>query len=245
MARAVSKTKTKKKRWIPIHAPKSFNSAMLGETLVADPSVVQDKSITMNLMILMNDPKRQSYTIRFDVTNVKENRAETQVIGLAMTPSGVKRLIRRRRDRVDDSFVLRIAGGRLVRVKPMIVTRNKSSKAAQRDIRLTVRERLRDIYAKMRFDDIVHDIIEHKTQRLLKDICNKSHPIRNAEIREVVILPQDRQLSKEMIEEMEKEAEEEAARREQLEKAAAAAAVEEEKVPKAKKKAPKKEEKEK
>ncbi len=243
MAKAVAKTKVKKKKWMSIHAPKSFNSVFLGETHVQEANSVLNKSVTMNLMVLLDDPKKQHYTIRFDVTQVKDGKADTQVIGLKMNPSSIKRLIRRRRDRIDDSFVVRIAGGRLVRVKPMLITRNLSSKAAQTDIRLTVRGKLRDHFQKMKFDDIVHDLIEMKTQRMVKDICNKTHPLRSVEIREIIVLPQDRKLTKEAIEEMEKEAAEESTRREQLQQAAAAAAVDADEPPKKtpkKKAAPKK-----
>jgi ribosomal protein S3AE len=222
----VAKTKIKKKHWVPIHAPQSFDGVLLGETLVTETEQVSTKSVTMNLMILLDDPRKQQYTIRFDVTRVKDGRADTQVIGLRMTNPGIRRLIRRNRDKIDDSFVVRIAGDRLVRVKPMIVTQNKSSKAAQTEIRLKVREKLREHYAKMRFDAIVQEAIQIKTQRLLKDICSNTHPIRTAEIRELIVLPQDRKLDQEMLDKIEKEAAEEEEKRQQIASAAAVASVE-------------------
>ena len=242
-----ARTKVKKKTWVPIHAPASFNNILLGESHVTEKEQVLTKSVTSNLMIVADDPRKQSYTVRFDVTDLKDGKANTQVISIGMTPSAVKRLIRRHRDKIMDSFVTRIAGDRLIRVKPLIITRNPSSKAAQTEIRLKVKETLRDMYKKMKFDDIVQDVIQVKTQRLLKDICGKTHPIRTADIKELTVLPQDRKLSAEMVAQMEKEAAEEAEKREQLKAAAQAAMVEKEKAPKKKtpKKAPKKEPEEK
>ncbi|HIH25139.1 TPA: hypothetical protein HA251_08965 [Candidatus Woesearchaeota archaeon] len=221
-------SKVKKKHWAPILAPKSFDHAVIGECFIAENEELLKKSITTNLMVITDDPRKQGYSVRFDVKEVKEGRAHTQVVGIEMTPSAIKRLIRRGRDKVDDSFVVRIGGGRLVRVKPTLVTNTKASKSAQTEIRMTVRKRLRDMYAKMRFDDIVKDIIEMKTQRMLRDLCSKTHPLRSADIRFITIVPKDRKMTAEMEEIMEKEVAEEDARRAQLASAAAAAGVGEE-----------------
>jgi small subunit ribosomal protein S3Ae len=222
------KTKIKKKHWAQILAPKAFDSIILGETHVSEKEQMLTKHITANLMVLTDDPRKQGYNIRFEVKEVKDGKAHTQVIGMDMTPSAVKRLIRRGRDKVDDSFVLRIGGGRLVRVKPTLVTNTKASKNTQTEIRLTVRKRLRDMFAKMRFDDIIKDIIDMKTQRSLRDLCTKTHPIRSADIREIIIVPSDRKMTAEMEALLEKEAAEEDTRRAQLASAAAVASVGEE-----------------
>lgn len=225
------KTRLKKKHWVPIYAPKSFSEVFLGETSVMENERVPGKSITANLMVLTDDPRKQSYNVRFDIVGVKEGKAQTQVIGIEMMPSAVKRLIRRNRDKIDDSFIVRIAGGRKIRIKPVLVTKTKASNSAQTRIRLLVREKLTELYRKMRFDDIVLDIIDMKTQRLLRDMCSKIHPVRSADIRELVVSVGDRKITPAMAELMEKEVAEEEARRAQIASAAAAASVQDENVP--------------
>jgi len=225
------KSKVKKKHWAQILAPKLFDSMVLGETNIGEKEEMLKKSVTANLMVLTDDPRKQGYNVRFDVKEVKDGKAHTQVVGIDMTPSAIKRLIRRGRDKIDDSFVVRIGGGRLVRVKPVLVTSTKASRAAQTEMRLAVRKRVRDTFAKMRFDDIVKDIIDMKTQRVLRDLCSKTHPVRSVDIRELIILTQDRTMNAEMEALLEKEATEEDARRAQMAAAAAAASVSEESAP--------------
>lgn len=231
--------KVKKKHWAQILAPKVFDNVIIGEAHIYEKEELLGKSVSTNLMTITDDPRKQGFSIRFDVKEVKDGKGYTQVVGVSMTPSAVKRLMRRGRDKVDDSFLLKIAGGRLVRVKPVMVTNTKCSKAAQTDIRLTVRKRLRDHFARMRFEDISKEIVDGKLQRMLKDLCNKTHPIRSSDIRELIVLPQDRKISLEMSEQIEKEVAEEDARRAQLASAAAAAGVSEEVAP-AKSRKPKK-----
>jgi ribosomal protein S3AE len=226
-AAKTKQTKVKKKHWVPIYAPKSFNSIPLGETLVDEAAKVASKSVTTSLMALTDDPRRQGYNVRFDVTDVKDGKAHTQVIAMIMTPGTIKRLIRRHRDKVSDSFVMRIAGGRTVRIKPLLVTKTKASKSAQTQIRSTTRGLLRESFQKMRFEDVVLDIVDGKPQRQLRDVCSKTHPVRSADIREIIVLPENRAMTKEMHDLTEQEASEDEARKAQLASAAAAASADE------------------
>lgn len=239
---AEAKTKIKKKQWVQIIAPKLFDNALLGETHVNEKEQVLAKNISANLMTLTDDPRKQAYNVRFDIAELKDGKAHTQVVGIGMTPSAVRRLIRRGRDKIDDSFVMKIAGGRMVRIKPVLITGTKASKAAQTEMRLTTRKRMRDLYGKMRFDDLVKDVIESKTQRLIKDLCAKTHPLRSADIREAFILPNDRKMTQEMKEQIEREFAEEEARRAQIASAAAAASVGEETAPAPRSRKPKRKE---
>ena len=59
-------TKIKKKNWYQIVAPKIFNGAMLGETIVYDQNAMVGKTVTQNLMNLTNDSKRQNVNIKFE-----------------------------------------------------------------------------------------------------------------------------------------------------------------------------------
>ncbi|MBR9703742.1 hypothetical protein GOV10_06890, partial [Candidatus Woesearchaeota archaeon] len=92
--RKVTKTKVKKKKWMPVVAPKIFNNAVLGETHIQDDAQVLRKSITLNLSTVMNDMRKQGYLVRFDVVKLHEGKAITALTGMNMTPSGMKRLIR-------------------------------------------------------------------------------------------------------------------------------------------------------
>ena len=227
MADAKAVTKAKKKAWVPIHAPKAFDNAFLGETIVNEREALVGKSVTANLMVLTDDPRKQAYNVRFDITAVKDGKAQTQAIGFLMTPSGVKRLIRRNRDKIDDSFTVRIAGGRTIRVKPVLVTKTKASAGAQSKMRLAVRAKLQESWKRMRFEDIVLEVIDGKAGRLMRDACNRTHPTRSCDIRELIIVPANREMTPEMRALAEQEAAEEEARRTQLANAAAAAGVEE------------------
>jgi len=185
----VKAAKVRKKKWIPVLAPKIFNNAHMGDTHVGEEEEVLRKGMTLNLSTVMGDMRKQGYVARFDITKIHEGKAYASLTGLVMTPSGTKRLLRRGRSKIEDSFLVRLKDERIVRVKPLLVTISRCSKAAQTSIRLSVREKLKEVLANSTLDSFVNEIIGVKIQRVLKDIGNKHHPTRSADIRAIVLLP--------------------------------------------------------
>jgi len=217
MAPTKQQAKIKKKKWVPLIAPKVFNNVVLGETYVTENEQILTKSITLNLLPVLNDMRKQSYEARFDVTDVKDGQAKTALVGLTMTPSAVKRLIRRGRDKIEDSFLAKLKTDQVVRVKPVIITANLCSKQTQTVIRMDVRQRLIEVLAGSTVDGFVKEIIDNKIQRIIKDAANAHHPVRSTDIRSIILLPKDKVTLKEtealVEEDLELKAREEAERR--------------------------------
>jgi len=97
--------KIKKKTWFEIIAPKIFRNASLGETLVADKEQLIGKEITASLANITGDMKRQSTIIKFKITELKEDKAITDITGYSILLTHIKRMVRKGRERVDSSFV--------------------------------------------------------------------------------------------------------------------------------------------
>lgn len=202
--KATKTAKVKKKKWVPVLAPKIFNNVLLGETNVTEDEQIMKKSVKLNLGTVTNDMRKQGFLVRFDIIKLKEGKAYTALTGIAMTPSGMKRLIRRGRSKVEDSFLARLKDGEVVRVKPVVVTINSASKAAQTSIRLAIREKVKDILGKSTLDSFVNEVLQNKIQKLLKEVANKSHPTRTADIKAIQLLPKSKgNLGAEELEELE------------------------------------------
>lgn len=194
-------TKSKiKKKWVQIIAPKSFNSIPLGESLIGNLESLKNKSITANLMTLTNNMRNQSVEIRFDVIKVFEGKGISAVTGYRLLPSHLKRIVRRGRSKIGDSFVVRTATGRLVRIKPIVITVNHVSSSVATSIRLLIREKVKELLAVTSFDKLVQDMIGFKLQRALKDVVVKIHPVKSVEINACFLLPEGSSGAKEVSE---------------------------------------------
>jgi ribosomal protein S3AE len=177
----------KKKVWLPIIAPALFNNQPIGEMYVEEPAQAIGRRVTVSLMTLTNDPQRQNVLISFDVAKTDNNHLQTKVFGYKITPPAVRKMMRRGRDRVDDSFVVKCNDGVAVRVKPVLITRGRAKGGALAHLRKQLRiSTIRGI-AKLSFLDFIKDLVAHKFQRELHDSLRKVYPLQVCELRDVHI----------------------------------------------------------
>jgi len=183
MAKQVLAQKKKKKKWYPIYAPKIFNNQLIGESLVASPEDLKGKYINANLSTITNDMKKQKINIKLKVTSVKDGKGHADVIGLQLIQTFVKRLIRRGRTKIDDSFTAKTKEGIKVRIKPLIITNTNCVRSTASQIRMEARKQLKETISKQPFITSVEDIINGKIQRSLKEQLSKIFPLRSVDIR--------------------------------------------------------------
>ncbi|MBN1502214.1 hypothetical protein JW930_01610 [Candidatus Woesearchaeota archaeon] len=195
MAKRVVKTvKRKKKKWYPIVAPKIFNNTIIGESLLYEPESAIGRTTTVNLMQLTGDIKTQGINIEFLIIGVMDNKLDTKITQYELTPTVVKRYVRRNNTRIDDSFVAKSADNTELRVKPFILTRGDVATLKEQAIRRRVKEEITNYFRKTNYDEIFNNVIKYALQKTLRDKLSKLHPIKSCEIR--VLKPETRKIKK-------------------------------------------------
>ena len=177
----------RKKRNIPIEANKVFNNAFLGETLVEDAKLLLGRSISSNLMLLTNDMKKQNTTVKFKITNIVNNKAVAEPVGYSIANASIKRLIRRGKARVDISFLCKTKDNRTVRIKPIIITKNCTTKRVLTALRNNCSILITNHIKETNYADLFLDIVNSKLQRNLFDQLKKIYPLKTVEIRALLI----------------------------------------------------------
>lgn len=178
-------TKRKKKVWVPIYAPKMLNDAYLGESLVSDKDAMVGKSLTLNLSIFTRDMKKQSTDVSFRVKSVVDNKGLTDVTGLSLTNSYVKRLVRRGKSKVEDSFLAVTKDGFTLRIKPIVITNNLVNSEIKSKIRSIAKEELTNLAAGNNVEDVYEVLLAQKIQKELKDKMSKLYPLRYVDVRQI------------------------------------------------------------
>jgi small subunit ribosomal protein S3Ae len=176
-------TKLKKKEWFQILAPKSFNSALIGETLASEASELMGRPVSVNLMVITNNFKHQNINVTFIVDNISGDKATTQAHGCELMTASVKRLIRRRREHIFDSFVVETKEKKSVTFKPLLITRGAATNSVVTKIRLTARNFIANYASKNDFDTLFRDVAFGKLQKMLSDRIKKICPLRSCDIR--------------------------------------------------------------
>jgi len=179
----MAKVKIAKKEWYPIIAPKVFQNAVLGETTVYEPQQMMGKGLSMNLMSLTNDSKRQNININFEVVDVQNGRGIANVVGYGMVQSSIRRLMRRNIERMDMSFLCRTSDNRDLRVKPLLITRSATKGSVVAKIRRTAQDFIAKYIGSASYDSLINDLVAQKLQASLRKEINKIYPLKVCEIR--------------------------------------------------------------
>jgi ribosomal protein S3AE len=179
----LKQTKVKKKRWYTIVGPKFLGEKQIGESYLNDPNAALGRTVNVNLMQITGDIKSQSSAVKFEISEFEDNKFHTRIISYNYSPSSIRRLVRRRMTRVDDSLVVSTKDNKKVRIKPFLLTRGKVSNSVKYKLRISLKEELTNLIKKTSYKDIFNMIIKHKLQREFKDKLNKVYPLKALEIR--------------------------------------------------------------
>ena len=175
--------KVKKKRWLSIFSSKDFNNFRIGESYVEYPEQLQNKHLTLNLAFLLNDPKKQNYTLTFKVTEVRGETGVADPVQYGMVQSSVKRLIRKGVGKIEDSFIATSKDQSKFVIKPVLITRHQMHASVRTALRKKTRAFVTEMMQTMDMKDVFQHIIANKLQMDLKSQLRPICPVSIAEIR--------------------------------------------------------------
>jgi ribosomal protein S3AE len=178
-----------KKHWVPILAPTLFRGEQLGESYVLETDSLKTRGISVNLMNITGDMKKQGFSVSFRIVDVKEGKAHTRTVGIDMQPSSIKRLVRRGRSKIDDSFLVQLKGGQVARIKPLTITKSLTNNSTVTAVRVRAREVLQELCKDLTFETLISDVVNMKLQRHLRTQLDKIYPIRSVDIRSCRLMP--------------------------------------------------------
>ena len=180
---AVKSSRKQKKTWFNIVTQKEFGNYVIGETLTTEPQKLVGRNVKVNLMSVLNDPKKQNTQLTFKIKSIRDQNAVTEIISYELLPSYSKRLIRKGRNKIDDSFIAETKDQTKIRVKPVMITRTKAQRSKLASIRKRVKELILEKVKTQTFPDLINEAISTKLQRELKENLKKIYPVAMLEFR--------------------------------------------------------------
>lgn len=183
--------KWKKKKWFTILAPKVFQERPLGQTCASNPAQLKGRTTSVNLMTLTGNIKKQTTDVLFEIVDSQGEKALTQIKKIELMPAYIKRKVRRNKDRIDASFVCVTKDNKYLRLKPIIITVSKSSRAIQSKLKQKMMEYTIKTVKNQTYDDLINDLINYKFQRTARNLLSPIFPIIDADLRSIVLLKED------------------------------------------------------
>jgi len=175
--------KWRRKRYFSMLAPKIFQERELGQTMAYEPNELQGRCISTNLMMITGNIKRQHINMTFRVNKVQGDTAFTIVDKYEIVPAAIKRKVRRQKDRIDSSFQCVTKDNKLIRMKPMLITSSKVSKAVRAALRKAMVQAVLSLVRANDYDTVIIDMISEKLQRDIWGAINRISPVKSVDIR--------------------------------------------------------------
>ena len=187
-----AKAQIKKKKWVSINAPKLFNEQHIGQSYVGEAEDLVGRKVTVSLMTLTNDPQKQNVHVTFNIVGIKEGIATTKLTGYKLLPSSTKKLMRRNKSKIEDSFIVETKDKQLLRVKPLMVTRNRASAHLLSSMRKLMKAFIAKTISQTDFTTFVTDVVQKRVQRSLSQMMKRLYPVSISEIRQMELIPTEK-----------------------------------------------------
>ena len=189
MAKARSRTAARKvkdrwksKNWYNVIAPPLFDGVTIADTLSDDPDNLINRVTEVSLQDLTNDFRRSHIKLYFKINKIEETTAHTQFVGHTLTSDYLRRMIRRRRSKIEGVYEVSTRDGATIRVKPFATTDKRIQNSQRRIVREAMKKTITDQGKTSTLSEFVSKIIDGKMGSDIYKNCKKLYPVKRIEI---------------------------------------------------------------
>ena len=186
--------KWRSKVWYTITTPETFSAKEIGMTPADEPEKVIGRVAESTLYDLTGNFKKMHVKLYFRINKVQGTNAYTRFIGHDMTTDYTRRMIRRRRSRIDTIFNVQTSDGYRIRVKVLCVPDRRIKSSIKSSIRNNIQTYLAEKAGSMTFSEYVKYLLADESHRDLTNTLKLVYPVRRIEIRksEVIYFPEEK-----------------------------------------------------
>lgn len=180
MARRVKKKITgKKKQWINVVAPAMFGGQIIGQAPVYEAEKLLGRKLKVNLMLLTNDIKKQTKFVRLQISEIKNNEAQCIALGYEMSPIALKKVTRRNKNKVNQSFAMLSKDGLKIRIKTHMITQFKTTDVKLKQLQFVLLNEIFEFVTVKKYSEIFSEFLNEQFQMKLRLKLDKIFPLKS------------------------------------------------------------------
>jgi len=181
--------KWKSKRWYTIRAPRHpWAFKVIGETIAEDESMLIGRNYEILQNELDGDFSKMHVKVQFRITGVVGGDALTEYIGHEMLKDHIRRQVRRDRGKVDDTVDIVTEDGFYVRIKPLLISRNRIKGSQKQEMRTLAREVILKTGATSTWIDLQKSSLDGTLEAKIREAVSKIQPVRGVMIRRTQLI---------------------------------------------------------
>ncbi len=197
MAAKKVKDKWKSKSWYTILATDSFGKKEIGSSPAPSPADMIGRVSEASLSDITGDYKQSHVKLFFRVTKTEGDKAYTEFEGHEINQDYIRRMIRRRKTRIDLVVDAVTSDNKYIRIKPLVVVDRKVINNVETGIRNKIAEFLK---AKAREQPISQFVVYMFSPQIYNDLYDQIkviYPARKIEIRSSSIFEPTKEITRE------------------------------------------------
>jgi len=181
--------KWKSKRWYSIRAPRNpWSFKIIGETMAEEEEMLIGRHYEILQYELDGDFSKMNVKVQFRIKDVIGSDALTEYIGHELLKDHIRRQVRRDRGKIDDTIDLVTKDGYYIRVKPMMITRNKIKASQKQEMRSQARDLIIKFGATTTWVDIQKATLDGTLETKIREAASKIQPVRDVMIRRTQLI---------------------------------------------------------
>ena len=181
--------KWKSKRWYTIRAPRHpWAFKVIGETIAEDESMLIGRNYEILQNELDGDFSKMHVKVQFRISGVVGGDALTEYIGHEMLKDHIRRQVRRDRGKIDDTVDIVTEDGFYVRIKPLLISRNRIKGSQKQEMRTLAREVILKTGATTTWIDLQKSSLDGTLEAKIREEVSKIQPVRGVMIRRTQLI---------------------------------------------------------
>lgn len=181
--------KWKSKRWYSIRAPRNpWAFKVIGETMAEEEDMLIGRHFEILQYELDGDFSKMNVKVQFRITEVIGSDALTEYIGHELLKDHIRRQVRRDRGKIDDTIDMVTKDGYYIRVKPMMITRNKIKASQKQEMRAQTRDLIIKFGATNTWIDLQKASLDGTLETQIREAASKIQPVRDVMIRRTQLI---------------------------------------------------------
>jgi len=181
--------KWKSKRWFSIRAPRNpWAFKVIGETMAEEEDMLIGRHFEILQYELDGDFSKMNVKVQFRITEVIGSDALTEYIGHELLKDHIRRQVRRDRGKIDDTIDMVTKDGYYIRVKPMMITRNKIKASQKQEMRAQARDLIIKFGATNTWIDLQKASLDGTLEAQIREAASKIQPVRDVMIRRTQLI---------------------------------------------------------
>jgi len=175
--------KWRTKGWYSIVSPPYFNGVEIGSTPGGDPSGVIGRIIEITLYDITGDFSHQYLKLYFQVTDIRDSKADTIFKGHEYGRDYLRSLVRRGSTRIDGIFDLTTKDNYKMRISVVAFSAARVKTSQETTVRELIKKIAEEKAKVLTFDQLAQDLVYGKIASEIYNQTKKIIPLRHVGVR--------------------------------------------------------------